>query len=187
MPHHIHIVGASGSGTTTLGRALAARLSVPHFDSDDFLWLPSDPPFQNLRPMPERQDKLALALDGAGNGWVLSGALTRWGDPFIARFDLVVFLTLRADVRLARLKQREVERYGADAIVLGGALHKMHTEFLTWAARYEEGGLDVRSRALHEAWLACLACPVLRLDSRESVEALVAAVLRGPLSAPCAG
>jgi len=31
----VHIVGASGSGTTTLGRALATQLGCPHVDTDD--------------------------------------------------------------------------------------------------------------------------------------------------------
>ena len=37
----IHILGASGSGTTTLGRALAERLQCRHFDTDDYFWLPT--------------------------------------------------------------------------------------------------------------------------------------------------
>jgi hypothetical protein len=121
---------------------------------------------------------LGVALDGAPDGWVVSGSLTTWGDPFTPRFDLVVFLTLPPEIRLARLRAREVSRYGADAIAPGGWAHAMHTEFLDWAARYDTGGDEVRSRATHEAWLARLTCPVLRLDSRESVSALANAVLR---------
>ena len=37
MIHRLHTLGASGSGTTTLGRALAERLQCPHFDTDDYL------------------------------------------------------------------------------------------------------------------------------------------------------
>jgi adenylate kinase family enzyme len=37
MIHRIHILEASGSGTTTLGRALAEHLQHPHFDTDDYL------------------------------------------------------------------------------------------------------------------------------------------------------
>ena len=32
----IHITGASGSGTSTLGAALANHLCVAHFDADNF-------------------------------------------------------------------------------------------------------------------------------------------------------
>src|SRR5438128_874343 len=45
MVQRLHILGASGSGTTTLGRALAEGLQCPHFDTDDYFWLPTDPPF----------------------------------------------------------------------------------------------------------------------------------------------
>jgi adenylate kinase family enzyme len=42
--HRIHIFGASGSGTSTFGRALAAELSIRFFDADDYYWLDTDPP-----------------------------------------------------------------------------------------------------------------------------------------------
>lgn len=38
MYRKIHIMGASGAGTTTLGKALAARLPHVHLDSDDYYW-----------------------------------------------------------------------------------------------------------------------------------------------------
>jgi hypothetical protein len=58
----IHVVGASGSGTTTLGRALAKRLGCRHLDTDDVFWLPSDPPFRYVRDRGERQALLGAAL-----------------------------------------------------------------------------------------------------------------------------
>ena len=49
MVNRLHILGASGSGTTTLGRALAERLTYLHFDTDDYYWLSTDPPFTAQR------------------------------------------------------------------------------------------------------------------------------------------
>ena len=46
----IHVVGASGSGATTLGAALAKAMGVTHQDSDFFFWLPTQPPFTTQRP-----------------------------------------------------------------------------------------------------------------------------------------
>lgn len=94
IPARIHIVGASGSGTTTLAAHLAARHGHRHLDTDDFYWLPSQPRFQHVRP---REERLAM---------------------------------------LQRARGR----------------------------RYDTGGLDIRSRALHEAWLAAVPCPVIRLE-----------------------
>ena len=41
MKHIIHIYGASGSGTSTLGRALADALGLVLMDSDDYFWQPT--------------------------------------------------------------------------------------------------------------------------------------------------
>ena len=67
-------------------------------------------------------------------------------------------------VRLERLRVREIERYGEQAIAPGGEFHRAHLEFLEWAGSYDTGGLEVRSRALHEAWLATLPCAVVKLE-----------------------
>lgn len=177
MAKRVHILGASGSGTTTLGRALAARLGCPHHDTDDYFWLPSDPPFQHIRETEARLAMLREDLERPG-GWVLSGSLCGWGDPFIPLFDLVVFLFIPPDLRMARLKEREIERYGAEAIDPGGAMHAGSTEFLAWAAGYDEGGLETRSLRRHNDWLAALPGPALRLEQPASVEANLAEVLR---------
>jgi adenylate kinase family enzyme len=165
----VHIVGASGSGTTTLGLALAGRLDCPHLDTDDFFWLPSDPPFQHIRERSARQALLGGEL-ARHRGWVLSGSLCGWGDVFVPGFQLVVFLWVPPPVRLARLRARERTRYGA-AIEPGAPLHDRYERFIAWAASYDEG-LDVpeRCRRLHEEWLATIPCPVLRLEGTASVQ-----------------
>jgi adenylate kinase family enzyme len=174
-PRRIHIFGASGSGTTTLAAAVAAAHGHRHLDTDNFYWFRTDPPYRHVRPVEERLDLLRRAL-AEGPSWVLSGSLCGWGDPIIPEFDLIVFLVVPTDIRLARLRAREVQRYGREVIAPGGALHGSHTEFLDWAARYDAGGLDMRSRALHEAWLAALPGPTLRLEGDRPVAAQLARV-----------
>jgi adenylate kinase family enzyme len=58
MANRIHILGASGSGTTTLGRAMAERLNYTHFDTDAYFWLPTDPPTTEKREITLRQQLL---------------------------------------------------------------------------------------------------------------------------------
>jgi adenylate kinase family enzyme len=175
MPNRIHVVGASGSGTTSLASALAARHGHRHWDTDDFYWRPTDPPYRQPRPREERLAMLRIAL-GESASWVLSGSLCGWGDALIPEFELVVFLIVPTEVRLARLRARELERYGHEAIAPGGDLHQSHLEFLDWAGRYDAGGLEMRSRALHEAWLRTLPGRVLRLEGDRSVAEQVAQV-----------
>ena len=51
----LHVMGASGAGTTTLARALADHWTVPHADADadDYFWVPSTPPYLEKRPEAE--------------------------------------------------------------------------------------------------------------------------------------
>ncbi|MBB6697108.1 hypothetical protein [Clostridium algidicarnis] len=41
----IHILGAAGSGTSTLGKKLKNKLNYIHLDVDDYFWFPTNPPF----------------------------------------------------------------------------------------------------------------------------------------------
>jgi adenylate kinase family enzyme len=169
MIDRIHILGASGSGTTTLGRALSERFGYFQLDTDDYFWEPTDPPFQRPRARQERQARLAAALD-AHPRWVLTGSLCGWGDIFIPRFDLVIFLFVPQEIRIARLKAREQRRFGKEALAPGGAMHKAHVAFMNWAAAYDEGSDDMRSRRRHEQWLAALPCPCIHVEGPLGVE-----------------
>jgi adenylate kinase family enzyme len=166
---HIHILGASGSGTSTLGRALAQSFGYAHLDTDDYFWEPTAPPFQQPRERLQRQALLGAALD-AHPRWALAGSLCGWGDIFIPRFDLVIFLAIPTEIRLARLKEREHRRYGMEALAPGGAMYEAHGAFMNWAAAYDQGGDDMRSRRTHEQWLAALPCPCIRLEGPLEVE-----------------
>ncbi|MEQ8356416.1 MAG: AAA family ATPase [Kiloniellaceae bacterium] len=179
----IHITGASGAGTTTLGSALAARLSVAHFDSDDFYWKPSDPPFQESRCAADRLELMRPLLEGT-DSWVLSGALEGWGDSLVPFFDLAVFLTVPTEIRLLRLRARETKRFGERAISQGGPMFPRYRDLLGWARSYDTAGVDRRSRKLHQVWLAGLSCDVLRLNGVAPVDRQVRQILRAISAKP---
>ena len=69
----IHVLGASGSGTTTLGQAIAKAWGYAHFDTDDYYWVPTDPMFQQNRPPAERLRLLQRDIS-AHPRCVISGA-----------------------------------------------------------------------------------------------------------------
>jgi adenylate kinase family enzyme len=167
LPDRVHIVGASGSGTTSLAVTMSAKHGHRHLDTDDFFWLPTSPPYREKRPRDARLALLRRALSESPR-WVLSGSLCGWGDALIPEFELVVFLAVPTPIRLRRLQQREVERYGREAVTAGGAQHDTHRAFLEWAGQYDTGGLEMRSLALHEAWLTALPCMVVRLEGDRS-------------------
>ena len=168
--HKIHLFGASGSGTSTLGAALAQRLSLPHLDVDDFYWRPTNPPFVEKQQPAQRLLDLNEAMTES-QGWILSGSLCGWGDELIPRFSHAVFLFLQPHLRQQRLRLRERQRHG-DRILPGQDMYEIHTEFMAWAARYDSAGLEQRSRRLHQQWSQKLPCPLLRLDSDQSIDLL---------------
>jgi len=81
-------MGASGSGVTSLGRALADALAIPHHDTDDYFWQPTIPPYRNMREIAERL-RLMREMFLPRADWVLSGSLAAWGDAIIPYFDMV--------------------------------------------------------------------------------------------------
>lgn len=168
----IHITGASGSGTTTLGRRVSEEFQISHFDTDDFFWEASVPPYQFSRKKIERQDLLKDALN-SNRKWVISGSLCGWGDFAIPFFDLVVFLWVPTDIRLERLRVRETRKFGKQSLDPGGDMHENHREFIKWASEYDIGNLKTRSKATHELWLKKLECQILRYKGNISTDIII--------------
>ena len=157
----IHITGASGSGTSTLGKFIAQNLNYRFFDGDDYFWQPTNPPFTAKRSKGARIDLLRNDAEQAGRA-VISGCICNWGEPLIPWFELVVRLETATDIRLARLKNREFANFG-DRIKPGGDMYHSHMDFMDYAASYDTAKTG-RNRALHDKWLKMMPCPVLTLD-----------------------
>ena len=173
--HRINILGASGSGASTVGRALAAVLSVPHFDSDDYYHEPTDPPFQKQR-MPHDRCRLITADLQGSTGWVLSGGIAGW-DPYPQLdFSLMVFLWIPTPIRMERLRRREFERFG-QRICAGGDMHAEHEAFIEWASRYDAGDVEGKTLSRHEAYLATQACRVLEFRQVLPTEDITSSIL----------
>ena len=168
MKNVIHIFGASGSGTTTLGRKICDELGYKHMDTDDYYWLPTDPKFTKKRPVPERIALMKHDIEEAGNV-VISGALTGWGDPLIPYFTLAVRIELEQGIRIERLRQREKARFGS-RIDPGGDMYEQHQNFIEWAKTYDTGGMEHRSKMRHDVWEQTLPCETVHLDGAESLD-----------------
>jgi len=170
----VHIMGASGAGVTSLGRALADALAVPHHDTDDYFWRPTTPPYREQREVAERLRLMReMFLDRPE--WILSGSLDGWGAPIVPLFDLVVFVYVPTAIRLERLRAREARRLGA--VADSDAMNPEMKEFIEWASHYDDGSREGRNLARHQAWLATLPCSVLRLDGTRPIPDLVGRVL----------
>lgn len=168
MKHVVHIFGASGAGTTTLGKKIASEMGYYFMDTDDYFWLPTEIPFTVKRPVDERLKLIRQDIENNENV-VLSGSLTEWGDVLIPLFTLAVRVQTDTNTRLERLAAREYRRF-KERIREGGDMHKAHLEFLDWAARYDEGDIHMRSRAHHDLWQKGLMCTLLTLDGANDLD-----------------
>jgi adenylate kinase family enzyme len=100
----ISIVGASGAGKTTLARAAAARLQVPHIELDALFHQPG------WTELPRAEFRAVVAERVAGDAWVACGNYSAVQDLVWARADTVVWLDPPRRTATRRVTVRTLER-----------------------------------------------------------------------------
>jgi adenylate kinase family enzyme len=170
------IIGASGTGKTTLAHAVAKRLGCPVFDSDHYWHVQTDPPYQ-LQRFPEERISL-LSADISGHpSWVISGNVIVWDPPLKTDISLVVFLYVSPDIRLQRIQQREQERFGS-RILSGGDMESEHKDFMKWTAGYDEGTCSgINKLSKHKELLQSALWPTLAIEEPMSTEEQVELIM----------
>ncbi len=168
MKDVIHIYGASGSGTSTLGRKISEELGYKFMDTDDYFWLPTNPQYTTKR---SKEERLALMKKdiSENDNVVISGSLADWGDELIPLFTLAIRLVTDTEIRIERLKTREKQKFG-DRIMPGGDMYTNHTEFIEWARKYDAGSVDMRSKAKHDEWQQLLQCRQIVLNGADDLD-----------------
>ena len=167
MANGIILCGLNGCGKTTLGKLVAERLGWQAMDVEPY-WFPSPDTYASSRTREEVQ-ALLLADMERSEGFVFSSVNCSWGEAIEAHFCLAVYLAAPKALRLERIRQRELRRFG-DRVLEGGDLYESQQRFHTFAAgRSEEPIL---------AALQTLSCPVLKLDAALPVDQLADAILQ---------
>jgi len=146
----------SGSGTTSLASRVAAARHGPW--TPTIFWLPPIHPTATRAPLPGSH---CVRGPCPIPRWVLSGRSVD-GEIRHCRIDLVIFLSFPGGSTRALRRERGPLRGPSGAP--GGARHRAASS-PRMGGPYECGDIQMRSRALHEAWLAALPAPVLRLEA----------------------
>ncbi len=163
----VHIYGASGAGTTTLGKAIAMQYGFTHMDTDDYFWLPTNPPFIAKRELNERIALMKKDME-TNEKVVISGSLCGWGDVLFPLFNLAIRIVTPMETRINRLEAREYGRFG-NRIREHGDMYEDHLSFIEWAKDYDHGDETMRSKAMHDKWSKQLLCEQITLDGTKPV------------------
>jgi cytidylate kinase len=113
-----------------------------------------------MRPAEERVELLLSDMKKYGS-FVVSGDISDWSKEFLTAFDLVIFLTAPADIRMKRIENREYERWG-DRVREGGDMYEQQQKFRAFAASRDISKLEPR------AFL--YSCPILKIDSTKTLK-----------------
>lgn len=111
----IHIVGASGTGKSTLAKRLSKELGIPHYDLDDVRYPPKINKKQSYEERLPTVEKIANE-----DKWVVEGIYTNsWVHLLIREADQIIWLDLPLSTTLPRLFRRYIrdringtDRYG---------------------------------------------------------------------------
>ncbi len=141
-PHRYLLFGNSGSGKTTMARALAKEHGLVHLDLDSVAW--SSPGVR--RPTDESLIEIRRFLD-ANLGWVIEGCYGDLMDPILAAATEVRFLNPGVEACIANCLARpwEPEKYPSKE-----KQDEVLAFLLDWVREYETRD-DEYSLAAHRA------------------------------------
>ena len=100
----IAVIGTTGSGKTTLARALAEQLHIPHVELDSLFWEAN----WSEATEPVFRERVSAAL--RGDAWVVDGNYSKARDIVWGKADTVVWLDYSLPVMLWRLIRRTLRR-----------------------------------------------------------------------------
>jgi len=167
----INIFGASGSGSTTLARAVSKEFGFHHIDTDDAIWEKTDPPFTKRKSSNESLDYCNKELSIYHKN-VISGSIIGFGESLKSHVDLFIYMNLPLETRINRIKQREQNRF-KERVLPGGDLYAQHLEFLDWVSQYEILDENVRSHKQHMKWLEDVNVPVIIITEEQDLKSLL--------------
>ena len=161
----ILLIGVTGSGKTTVARALEARHGIPAIDVDALAWQPG------WVKTPDEELAAAAAQVAATDAWVMDSAWSAIRPVVLPRTELVVALDLPRRVSLARLLRRTTTRLVTKEPVCGDNVESLRLVLsrdliIAWHFR---SSAEQRKQLI--AWEADPALPpVLRLRSPREVQ-----------------
>ena len=131
-PRRIVVTGTTGSGKTTLARAVAVKLGLPHAEQDAWNHL------KDWQEAPVQQFRAAVDAFTVQPGWIIDGNYTKANDIGWARADTLIWLDYPGELVFWRLLRR--------------TLRRGYTRAELWNGNRESLGMNLFSRQGILAW-----------------------------------
>ena len=103
----IYIIGSVGSGKTTLARKLSSRLSLPHYETDNFVW--NRHPDGDVRNSIEIRNALFREAIKQPT-WIIEGVHTEWTQEGFQEAEHIIFLDTPLNTRKVQLLKRFIRQ-----------------------------------------------------------------------------
>jgi adenylate kinase family enzyme len=152
FPRRICVYGPSGSGNSTVARAIGARLSLPVVELDAIFH--ARPGWDDLSRDEFREAVSRVLAEHAG-GWVIEGNYDAVRDLTLPRADTVAWLRLPWRVVYPRLVRRTLRRsfsgellWGVQRERLSVQLFSPKNSMLWWGIRHWRPGIRATETAL---------------------------------------
>ena len=163
----IHVMGASGSGTSTIGGLLGKTLDFDVIESDFYKWKQTIPEFQIMRPIEESNALLMERITSSKN-LIITGSLH--SNPITHKhIDLIIYLHCPTWLRIRRIKQRDIAT-GRNSLQAEGEVRENFLWFLNFAKNYNKLGSDIRSKASQEMVMKSCNVPVINIKTNRSMK-----------------
>lgn len=157
----IILCGLNGSGKSTLGRALAESLGWRFIDNEDLYFPKNDPDYLYGGQRTQAEvERLLLAAVREDDRFVFAAVKGNYGEAVLPYYERAVLVEVPRELRLRRVQQRSLDRFG-DRAMPGGDLYEREKWFFDHISARPE---DYAAR-----WLATVDIPVLRVDGTRPV------------------
>lgn len=135
----IAIIGAPGTGKSTLASYLQKQTNLPIFHLDQYFWSPNW-----THPEEETYKKIHDKIHNK-NKWIIDGMNLKYLESRIIKADLIIFLDYSSTVYIRRIFKRLFQYYGTPSPYSApGCNEKFNFKFLKflwWVIRFKKNYL----------------------------------------------
>lgn len=156
----IIICGLNGAGKSTLGMALADRLNYRFIDNEDLYFPKTDPDYMYAAERTrEEVEELLLSEIRAHENFVFTSVKGNY-EKALPFFNLAVLVSVPREIRLRRVKERSIKKFG-ERVLPGGDLYERERSFFELVSSRTENTV--------EEWLRTFGGRVIRVDGTRPI------------------